>query len=226
MAERTVISGRGAMVVALAAVLGAAAGASWQRREAGGAGSRPGTPGGHDASHANGGGAGFTGAGFVPPGLIELIPYPKHASIPRDNYSNLFDYSESPEAKAIRLAHDRRVALERQHEKDEQDRLAKQKLADDNARAEADARWAAAHPRPPAVTLSLIGKIGAPRAPMAILAAADGEVFTARVGETIAGTFRLLSLDFETATIGYAPALVAAQPEWASARTVLRMGVR
>ena len=91
---------------------------------------------------------------------------------------------------------------------------------------DAQAKWDREHPEPPPVALRLIGKMGTPRAPLAILATPDGEVHPTRPGEIVAGSYELLAIDFETVTIGYAGPLVAAHPEWKGRRTVLRMGAR
>jgi hypothetical protein len=41
-----------------------------------------------------------------------------------------------------------------------------------------------------------------------------------------AGTYKLLELGYDAATIGFAEALVASHAEWAGRKTVLRMGAR
>ena len=67
--------------------------------------------------------------------------------------------------------------------------------------------------------------MGDARAPLAILAdASSGEVYTAREGEVLLDKFRIKKIEFDSVTIGYTDALVAAHPEWAQQTKVIRMG--
>jgi len=209
-----VTSARTAGLVLLAAALGSIAGAQWERRS---------------APPASGTQPPRVTAGIVPAGLgpvVALGPVaPSSVPIRRDS-RNLFGYAEDPAIRAKRLAGIKEAA--RLAEIEETRR--RQIIAEEKNRREA---WDAAerarkllNPDPPPVTLALIGKMGSPLSPIAILATRDGDVIAARAGETVDGSFKLVGLDFETATIGYADRLVAAHPTWRDINTVLRMGAR
>lgn len=220
MAERAPTSPpsspRTAGLLLLAAGLGALAGSWWER-------SAPAPSSGSSLVPR-------PAAGIVPAGLgpvIDLSP-PAGAGVAiRRDSRNLFDYTESPDERARCLETERLARIAELKSLVE----SIERRVRETAQIQADDLRHRQRPDPPPVALALIGKMGPPRAPMAILAAPDGEVYSARPGETVAGRYKLLALDFDTATIGYADALVAAQPvaaqpEWADRRTVLRMGAR
>jgi len=201
-------SPRAAGYFLLAAALGAFAGARWERR-AGVDPSGPAAP--HQAPVAT--------AGLAP--VIELSRTDPDRVPIREDLRDLFDFAESPEERAIRIERDRQAkiaAMKRVQDLEEQRKK-------DDALAAARRQYDLEHPDPPAVTVRLLGKMGSPQQPLAILATEDNEVHFLRPGETV-GDFRLLDLDFESATIGYADALVASHREWKSRKTVIRMGAR
>jgi len=140
----------------------------------------------------------------------------------RSDSRNLFSFAESPQEKERRLDLERlaKIAADKKH----QEELVQQKRQEDLLAAQLKHRLE--HPEPPPVALAFMGKMGPPRAPIAILASGDGEVYTVRIGETFAGTYKLLELGYDAATIGFAEALVASHAEWAGRKTVLRMGTR
>ena len=202
---------RAAGLLLLAAGLGALAGSQWERRV-------------HPAPPSEPSLRGSTTITFIPAGLgpvTELSPADRTGVGVRRDLRNLFDYTESPAQRAMRLENEHRARIA------ELKSLAEiiEQGVREAAQIQADILWHQLHDPPP-VKLELIGKMGPPRAQMAILTAPDGEIYYAHPGEIVAGRYRLVALDFDTATIGYADALVAAQPEWAGRRTVLRMGAR
>ena len=213
MGERTpastLASPRAAGYFLLAAALGAFVGARWERRTVQDT-SRPAAP--HQAPVLT--------AGLTPVTELSTIA-PERVPI-RDGLRDLFDFAESPEERAIRIEEARRAKIVEMRRARELADAMKREVD----RVKAQHQYDLDHPEPPAVTLRLLGKMGSPKQPLAILASADGEVHFVRSGETVADDFTLLELGFESATIGYAEALVASHPEWKSRKTVIRMGAR
>jgi hypothetical protein len=67
--------------------------------------------------------------------------------------------------------------------------------------------------------------MGDMHSPIAILAdAGSGEVYTAKEGEVVLEKFRVKKIEFDSVTIGYTDALIAAHPNWAQETKVIRMG--
>jgi hypothetical protein len=142
----------------------------------------------------------------------------------RPHSRNLFNYAESPSEIAEKIRQQR-----------EAEKLAKEAAERRRIQMEEDAKAAAARaeaekinppqPPPPPINLRYIGKMGDPRAPIAILAdATSGDVFTAKEGEVVAEKFRVKKIEFDSVTIGYTDALIAAHPNWAQETKVIRMG--
>ncbi len=142
----------------------------------------------------------------------------------RKNSRNLFNYSKSPGE----------VAEEIRQQK-EAERLAREAAERRRIQQEAEAAAAAARaqamavnpppPEAPAIPFRFIGKMGEPKAPIAVLTdTVSGEVFTAREGEVIAEKFKIQKIDFDSVTIGYADLLIAKNPSWANETKVIKMG--
>src|SRR5438093_6630454 len=136
----------------------------------------------------------------------------------RKNSRNLFNYAESPDEVAEKL-----------RQKREADRLAKEAAARRQQQMEEEARQArlraqqeAEHPPPPPpppINFRLIGKMGEPRAPLAILAdPTSGDIYTVREGEVIQDKFKVQKIEFDSVTIGYV------NPTWAQETKTIRMG--
>ena len=142
----------------------------------------------------------------------------------RPHSRNLFNYAESPGEVAEKVRQQR-----------EAEKLAKEAAERRKIQMEEEAKAAAARvaeeqihpppPPPPQINLRFIGKMGDARAPIAILAdAASGEVYTAKEGEVLLEKFRIKKIEFDSVTIGFTDALIAAHPDWAQQTKVIRMG--
>lgn len=158
------------------------------------------------------------------PKLIEVTLKVNQGSSIRAHSRNLFNYAESPSEIAEKFRQQR-----------EAERLAKEAAERRRIQMEDEARASAARaereridpppPPPPPINFRFIGKMGEQRAPIAILAdPSSGDVFTAREGEVVAEKFRIKKIEFDSVTIGYTDALIAAHPNWAQETKVIRMG--
>jgi hypothetical protein len=125
---------------------------------------------------------------------------------------NLFNYTKSPGEFEAERAEARRIEQLRveaeKRRKEEADRLAKLQAE----RAEQERLHPTPPPEPPAppITVRLIGLLGPSKQKVAILS--DGgpgsDVYVVKVGDTFADRYKLLSLDYESVTVGYS------NPKW------------
>ena len=163
----------------------------------------------------------------TPDQLGKVTPVPLELntkSTIRPHSRNLFNYAESP-----------REVAEKVRQQQEAEKLAKEAAERRRIQMEEETKAAALRaeeerrnpppPPPPPINLRFIGKMGDARAPIAILADANsGEVYTAKEGEVVLEKFRVKKIEFDSVTIGYADALIAANPNWAQETKVIRMG--
>jgi hypothetical protein len=158
------------------------------------------------------------------PKLVEVKLEMNSGSEIRPHSRNLFNYAESPAEIAEKLRQQR-----------EAERLAKEAAERRRLQMEEEAKAAAARaeaervnpppPPPPTISFRFIGKMGDARAPIAILAdPASGDVFTAKEGEVVMEKFKVKKIEFDSVTIGYTDALIAAHPDWGQQTKVIRMG--
>ena len=142
----------------------------------------------------------------------------------RKDSRNLFNYSKSPSE----VKEDERVRREQERlAREAETRRQQQQEAELAARRNRDAELAKnpPPPTPPPIPFRFIGKMGEPRAPIAVLVdMGSQDVFTAREGELIGDTYKVQKIDFDSVTIGYAEALFVAHPTWAAETRVIKMG--
>ena len=141
------------------------------------------------------------------------------------SYRNLFNYAKSPdEIEGERQA---RLAAEKAA-REAEERQRRQAEIDAQANAER-ARRQIEHPDPPPpppFNFKFIGKMGDPRAPIAIIeeSAPGGDKWVVREGEVILEKYKVLKIDFDSVTIGFSDAVVAKNPTWAQETKVIKMG--
>jgi hypothetical protein len=152
-------------------------------------------------------------APFVEVSLSSLSP---NVDI-REDTRNLFNYSKSPDEIAEEIRRQREAErLAREAEERRREQQGKE-LELQRARAEQQ-RINPPKPPPPPINYKFIGKMGDPKAPIAVLSeGASGEVVTAREGEVLAEKFKIRKIEYDSITIGYV------NPEWTETRTI-RMG--
>jgi hypothetical protein len=142
----------------------------------------------------------------------------------RKNSRNLFNYSKSPGEVAEEVRQQREA--ERLAKEAAERRRIQQEA--EQAAATARAQQLALNPPPPEappIPFRFIGKMGEPKAPIAVLAdTVSGEVYTAREGEVIADKFKIQKIEFDSVTIGYTDLLIAKNPSWANEQKVIKMG--
>jgi len=153
------------------------------------------------------------------PALIEVSLEPPPPAKIRRETRNLFNYARSP--AEIEAEDQARAAAERQ-QREEAERRRVQAEADARARAERE-RYERDHPTPappPPINFRFIGKMGDPKAPIAILeeVAAGGEKYVVREGEVVLDKYKIIKIEFDSVTIGYT------NPQWAQDTKTLKMG--
>lgn len=150
---------------------------------------------------------------FTEVSLDKLSP---EVAIRRDT-RNLFNYSKSPDEAAEEIRqqrHAERMAAEAEKRRQEE----AERMALAQAQRAKELAINPPPPPPPVISFKFIGKMGQPKAPIAILAdGPSGEILTVREGEVIQEKFKVRKIDFDSITIGYV------DPKWGETRTI-RMG--